>query len=88
MSAAELLPALEKTAGQAQRAGNIIRRIREFVKRAEPRRRPTAVTRIVEDAIGFAEIEAAKKGIAIRHSGAGGTCRRSTSIRSWSSSCC
>ncbi len=62
---AELLPALEKTAGQAQRAGNIIRRIREFVKRAEPRRRPTPVARIVEDAIGFAEIEAAKKQIAI-----------------------
>ncbi|HQR55246.1 MAG TPA: PAS domain S-box protein [Burkholderiaceae bacterium] len=65
VSTAELLPALEKTAGQAQRAGNIIRRIREFVKRAEPRRRPTAVARIVEDAIGFAEIEAAKKAIAI-----------------------
>ena len=65
LSSAELLPALEKTAGQAQRAGNIIRRIREFVKRSEPRRRPTEVTRIVEDAIGFADIEAAKKGIAI-----------------------
>ncbi len=65
VSTAELLPALEKTAGQAQRAGNIIRRIREFVKRAEPRRRPTAVARIVEDAIGFAEIEAAKKAITI-----------------------
>jgi len=66
VTAADLLPALEKTAGQAQRAGNIIRRIREFVKRAEPRRRPTLATRIVEDAIGFAEIEAAKKQIAIR----------------------
>jgi len=65
VSTAELLPALEKTAGQAQRAGNIIRRIREFVKRAEPRRRPTAVARIFEDAIGFAEIEAAKKAITI-----------------------
>jgi signal transduction histidine kinase len=63
---ADLLPALEKTAGQAQRAGNIIRRIREFVKRAEPRRRPTPISRIIEDAIGFAEIEAAKKKIAIR----------------------
>jgi len=66
MSTEELLPALEKTAGQAQRAGNIIRRIREFVKRSEPRRRPTEVQRIVEDAIGFADIEAAKKGIVIR----------------------
>lgn len=62
----ELLPALEKTAGQAQRAGNIIRRIREFVKRSEPRCRPTDVARIVEDAIGFADIEAVKKGIVIR----------------------
>ncbi|HZA95116.1 MAG TPA: PAS domain S-box protein [Burkholderiaceae bacterium] len=66
MSHDELLPALEKTAGQAQRAGNIIRRIREFVKRSEPRRRPTEVARIVEDAIGFADIEAAKKGIRIQ----------------------
>jgi signal transduction histidine kinase len=62
----EVVPALEKAAGQAQRAGNIIRRIREFVKRSEPRRRPTPVHRIVEDTIGFAEIEAAKRGIAIR----------------------
>jgi hypothetical protein len=62
----EVLPALEKAAGQAQRAGNIIRRIREFVKRSEPRRRATPVTRIVEDSIGFAEIEAGKRGIAIR----------------------
>jgi len=65
LSLAELLPALEKTAGQAQRAGNIIRRIREFVKRSEPRRRPTPVARIVEDTIGFADIEAAKHNIAI-----------------------
>ena len=61
----ELQSALEKTSAQAQRAGGIIRRIREFVKRSEPRRRPTPPQRIVEDAIGFAEIEANKKGIHI-----------------------
>jgi C4-dicarboxylate-specific signal transduction histidine kinase len=65
MSADELAAALAKTAAQAQRAGSIIRRIREFVKRSEPRRRPTPAARIVEDAIAFAEIEAAKKRIAI-----------------------
>ncbi|MGZ8981761.1 MAG: PAS domain S-box protein [Burkholderiaceae bacterium] len=65
-SVEDVLPALEKAAGQAQRAGNIIRRIREFVKRSEPRRRPTPVARVVEDSISFAEIEAAKRGIAIR----------------------
>ncbi|MCU0950633.1 MAG: PAS domain S-box protein [Burkholderiaceae bacterium] len=61
----EVMAALEKTSTQAQRAGRIIRRIREFVKRSEPRRRPTPVARIVDDAVGFAEIDARKKGIAI-----------------------
>jgi PAS domain S-box-containing protein len=65
MSADELKAALAKTAAQAQRAGGIIRRIREFVKRSEPRRRPTPAARIVEDAVAFAEIEAAKRRIAI-----------------------
>ena len=65
MAPDELQAALAKTSFQAQRAGGIIRRIREFVKRSEPRRRPTPAARIVEDAIAFAEIEAAKKGIAI-----------------------
>ena len=46
MSADELKAALAKTAAQAQRAGGIIRRIREFVKRssraAGPRRPPAS----------------------------------------------
>ncbi|GAB4481161.1 MAG: oxygen sensor histidine kinase FixL [Burkholderiaceae bacterium] len=62
---AELHAALEKMSTQAQRAGRIIRRIREFVKRSEPRRRPTPAQRIVDDAIAFAEIEAGKRNIAI-----------------------
>jgi signal transduction histidine kinase len=61
----DLRGALAKMAQQAQRAGAIIRRIREFVKRSEPRRRPTPAARIIEDAIAFAEIEANKKKIAI-----------------------
>ncbi len=65
MSADELNAALKKTTAQAQRAGGIIRRIREFVKRSEPRRRATPVARIVEDAIAFADIEASKRRIAI-----------------------
>ena len=65
MSPDEVQAALAKTTAQAQRAGGIIRRIREFVKRSEPRRRATPAARIVEDAVAFAEIEAAKKGISI-----------------------
>ncbi len=65
MSTDELRAALAKTVAQAQRAGGIVRRIREFVKRSEPLRRPTSASRIVEDAIAFAEIEASKRRIAI-----------------------
>jgi PAS domain S-box-containing protein len=62
----ELLQALQKTSAQAERAGQIIRRIREFVKRSEPHRRRVNIRTIIDDAVGFAEIEAAKNRIAIR----------------------
>jgi len=59
--AAELLPALEKTSSQAQRAGAIIRRIREFVKRREPNRKKATVQAILDDAIGLVEFDAVKR---------------------------
>jgi C4-dicarboxylate-specific signal transduction histidine kinase len=60
-----LQPALEKTAQQALRAGMIVKRIREFVKRSEPKRQPARVADIVADAVGLAEIEARKRRIRI-----------------------
>ena len=65
MSQQELTTALHKTSQQAQRAGRIIQRIREFVKRSTPHRRVAPLSRIVEDAIAFAELETRKRGIAI-----------------------
>src|SRR5690606_17823083 len=64
-SPAMLLPALEKAAAQAERAGKIISRIREFVKRSEPRRQPVQLTKILDNAIGFAEIDARNRRIRI-----------------------
>lgn len=63
-----LVEALEKTAAQAERAGKIISRIREFVKRSEPRRQAVPVTRILDNAVGFAEIDARKRQIDIEQS--------------------
>jgi hypothetical protein len=60
-----ILPALEKASEQAQRAGAIIRRIREFVKRSEPNRSLTDVRSIIDDAVGFAEIEAKRRNVVI-----------------------
>jgi PAS domain S-box-containing protein len=53
----ELLGALEKTARQAQRAGQIIQRIRAFVKRSEPNPTPSDVALMVSNAIELADIE-------------------------------
>lgn len=64
-TAETLLPALEKTAQQALRAGMIVKRIREFVKRSEPKREAARVSDIVADAVGLAEIEARKRRIRI-----------------------
>ncbi|WP_414442531.1 oxygen sensor histidine kinase FixL [Burkholderia sp. 22PA0099] len=64
-TAETLLPALEKTAQQALRAGMIVKRIREFVKRSEPKREAARVADIVADAVGLAEIEARKRRIRI-----------------------
>ncbi len=60
-----LLSALEKAANQAERAGKIVSRIREFVKRSEPRRQSVPVEQIVEHALDFAEIDARKRQIRI-----------------------
>jgi PAS domain S-box-containing protein len=54
---AELLGALEKTARQAQRAGQIIQRIRAFVKRSEPNPTLSDVSLMVSNAIELADIE-------------------------------
>jgi PAS domain S-box-containing protein len=53
----ELLGALEKTARQALRAGQIIQRIRAFVKRSEPNPTLSDVSLMVSNAIELADIE-------------------------------
>jgi signal transduction histidine kinase len=67
ISEPELLGALEKTAHQAQRAGQIIQRIRSFVKRSEPNRSPSDVNLIVAEAIELAEIELRRRNVRLNH---------------------
>ena len=62
----KLLDALEKASQQAERAGKIISRIREFVKRSEPRRQKVAVKQILDNAVAFADIDARKRQITIQ----------------------
>lgn len=61
----DLVAALEKTSRQAQRAGQIIHRIRSFVKRSEPQRVASYAHSIVEDAVELAGIELRRRNVAI-----------------------
>lgn len=61
----DLVAALEKTARQAERAGQIIRRIRAFVKKSEPQRVPAQARQIVEDAVELASIELRRRNVSI-----------------------
>ncbi|WP_436278486.1 PAS domain-containing sensor histidine kinase [Ottowia thiooxydans] len=53
----DLLNALDKTARQAQRAGQVVQHIRSFVKRSEPRRQLAEVPPMIDQVIELAEIE-------------------------------
>jgi len=63
----DLLSALDKTARQAQRAGQIILRIRSFVKRSEPNRTPSDVSAMVSEALELAEIEMRRRQVRLTH---------------------
>ncbi|MFM7001840.1 MAG: PAS domain S-box protein, partial [Limnohabitans sp.] len=63
----DLLWALDKTAHQAQRAGQIILRIRSFVKRSEPNRSLSDVSGMVNESLELAEIELRRRHVRLSH---------------------
>jgi PAS domain S-box-containing protein len=63
----DMLAALEKTSRQAQRAGQIIQRIRNFVKRSEPNRTLSDVNVMVSEALELAEIELRRRNVRLSH---------------------
>ena len=62
-----LRTALQKTAHQAQRAGQIIHHIRAFVKKSEPQRVLADVSKMVQEAIEFAGIELRRHNVRLTH---------------------
>jgi two-component system sensor histidine kinase DctS len=64
-STEELADALRKTTQQAQRAGHIIRRVHEFVRKSEPTRHRIRLHSVLEEAVGFAVAEAHKRRVRI-----------------------
>ena len=61
----ELLEILTKTAKQADRAGTVIKRIRDFIRRSDPSAIPVNPAVIINDSIELAEINANSMGLNI-----------------------
>jgi two-component system sensor kinase FixL len=57
--------ALDKAAEQAMRAGQIIRRLRDFVSRGETERRVESITKLVEEASALALVGAKERGVRV-----------------------
>ena len=66
MSAAALLDAVDLIADEALRAGDILRRIREFVRHGDASRSRADLNALVREALHFAEGEARELGITLR----------------------
>ncbi|HEX4325765.1 MAG TPA: histidine kinase dimerization/phospho-acceptor domain-containing protein, partial [Burkholderiales bacterium] len=63
----ELVLALEKSAAQAERAGRVVQRVREFLRRREPAREALDINAVIEDVIELIELEAEKAGVIVSH---------------------
>ncbi|MDE2441802.1 MAG: PAS domain S-box protein [Betaproteobacteria bacterium] len=61
----DLLIAMQKASTQAERAGKIIRRMRDMVKKGDPNRQPIALSELIDEARAFADIEAQRTGTQI-----------------------
>jgi two-component system sensor kinase FixL len=54
---------MEKAIGQAQRAGDVIRRLRGFVSKGETERRVQSLNQLVEEALALALVGARQRGV-------------------------
>jgi len=61
--AGELLEAMEKGSAQAQRAGMIVQRVRELVRRREPQRTECDINDVITEIAHLIEIDAEKRGV-------------------------
>ena len=61
----DLLTAMQKAADQAERAGKIIRRMRDMVKKSDPKCLPVSIHDLVDEARAFTDIEAQRSGTQI-----------------------
>jgi C4-dicarboxylate-specific signal transduction histidine kinase len=65
-NAEELAGTLEKSTVQAERAGRVVQRVRDFLKNREPNRAPLSTGELIEGVVKLVELEAETAGIELR----------------------
>jgi len=65
VSKEELRAALAKASAQAQRAGQVIRRVHDFVRKQEPKREAVEVTALLEDCRALIDLQARRDGVRV-----------------------
>lgn len=65
-NAEELAGTLEKSTVQAERAGRVVQRVRDFLKNREPIRAALSADALIDDIVKLVELEAENAGIEIR----------------------
>ncbi|WP_207461842.1 PAS domain-containing sensor histidine kinase [Azospirillum sp. SYSU D00513] len=63
---AKVRETMDKAASQAARAGQIIRRLRNFVEKGHPERRPESLNKVVEEASALALVGAKESNVRVR----------------------
>jgi PAS domain S-box-containing protein len=66
MAPDQMLGVLDEIAGQAVRAGEIIRRLRGFVRRVQPQRQETQLNELIDEVVHFVTAEARDHGVRLR----------------------
>ncbi|MDX2168334.1 MAG: ATP-binding protein [Deltaproteobacteria bacterium] len=66
LAAPGLLPILEEIAGEAMRAGEIIRRLRELIRKAGPQQTPVDVNELARNSVRLVQGEARQHGVDVQ----------------------
>lgn len=62
----QLIEVMERVASQAERAGEIIRQLRRFIRKEEPERKRVDLNRLIRELVAFLQPELRKAGIALQ----------------------
>jgi two-component system sensor histidine kinase TtrS len=62
----QLIEVMERVASQAERAGEIIRQLRRFIRKEEPERKWVDINQLINELVGFLQPELRKAGVSLQ----------------------